>query len=465
MTFTTEHLAANPTTPTPSLSTIYQLDLGLLPCLVECEQTGCILDLAQLKSLEEPTTARLAEITDLLRIVADDPKLNPNSRDDLARLLFDVLELPTHRRWGRSTKKAALETIKDHHSIVPMVMEYKRLSKMQGTYIANLPKMVDADGRFRPMFNNVSVETGRLSAKMIQLIPRKIEDDTPPFVAEMIRGIRKAFIAPPGMEVFSYDQEAVEYRVLVSLANDRAAIDAILSGKDIHSMSACRWLGREYTDLRHTGVAADKDARDLAKTTVYGSAYGQTPIGLRAYMAARGKQVSNSQAADIQQLILGPDVVAWKLKQAALLLERGFVETHWGRQIHYPDLVAASDEAKRCVRRYLEQGYLSRPEGVRGPRDIWVVEAALREGGNAIIQGSAADFKKKVDQDVWKEKTRRKMHSRFWSMVHDETNQETPLEEVDDMREIVERIAPNVVDLPLPLSISIGTGPNWASAH
>ena len=93
------------------------------------------------------------------------------------------------------------------------------------------------------------------------------------------------------------------------------------------------------------------------------------------------------------------------------------------------------------------------------------MEKGLREGINAIVQGSAADFKKVADRRIWDQMRRRRLQGRFLLMVHDESVLECPRKEVDDLVEIIEREAVGVVDWQVSLAIETGTGPNWGACE
>jgi DNA polymerase-1 len=429
-----------------SLLSVYRdIDLPLLPCLVEMEVTGALIDIPRLRRLGERIGARKETLQQEIEGTKGGP-INLNSPLQVAAFLYDEIGLPTAKITkknpkGRSTDADALERLKGLHEVIAPLGEYKKLEKLDAAFVQVLPEKADSEGRIHPSFNNTRVETGRLSCSEpnLQQIPagKKLKPDTPKFVREAIKEVRLSFIPRPGWTIVKYDQAAVEWRIIVCFAHEASEIEAINAGMDAHCATVADWTGMPYARVMELRAAGDKEVaiqREVAKTVKYGTGYGQGEEGLVEWFAAQGRPIRRDQAKVIREAIIKPAVWEWieSTKRKALAL--GYSETFHGRRIWNEDLWSPVQ---------------------------WKQAGALRSAVNAEVQGTAADIKKIADARIWQEKVRRKMKSRFILMVHDELVCECPNEEADDMREMMERIAPNIVQWQVPLSIETGSGPSW----
>lgn len=405
------------------------VDLPLLPVLVEMEQTGVLIDTAHLAALGVRIDARLTELTATLYAIAG-AEINLNSPVQVGAFLFDYLGLPEGKKTGRSTEKAVLDRLASLHPAVESLLEYRQLSKLKGTYVDKLPRMLRPTGRLHAQFNNTRVETGRLSSSdpNLQNIPAR---------SELGKEIRKAFIAPEGHKIVAFDQSAVEFKILCCLAEDWGTIADINAGRDIHCATAAKVAGEDYDSFMARMAAGDKSAKDqrtAAKTTNYGVAYGMTEDALSVAL-----KIEKAEAKRIMDSILGmrPRVVEWIERTKWEVRRWGYVETYFGRRAYYPD--AQSDE-------------------------IWKVRAAEREAVNCRIQGTAADIMKIALARIWREKERRGMESKFLIQCHDEGDLEAPDAEVEELMGIIPEQAETVVDWPLRLTVEVGAGPSWGEA-
>ena len=226
------------------------------------------------------------------------------------------------------------------------------------------------------------------------------------------------------------------------MAKDEPRIRAINEGRDVHCDTAATYLGEPYEQFNSRYLAGDKEAkkvRDIIKNVVYGCVYGHTEVGLCVWLNGQGMPTDRAKAKQIQDAIMGtkPAILEWIDRSKWDIRRNGYAETFFGRRIYYPDV---KDD--------------------RG----WVREKALREGVNARVQGSAADLTKIAMTTIWKEKKRRGLRSLQWAAVHDEGDEETPTEEIDELTEIIHRAVPASFTGPIPIEVGVGTGDNWAAA-
>ncbi|MEK6609246.1 MAG: DNA polymerase, partial [Myxococcota bacterium] len=244
------------------------LEIPLARVLGIMELHGIRLDVAHLRALGADVGRRLQALEREIHQMAGYP-VNVGSPQQLQELLFEKLALPKARKTktGFSTDADVLEELAKLHPIPGKILEHRVLAKLMGTYIEALPAAVNPKtGRLHTSYNQAVAATGRLSASdpNVQNIPIR---------TELGREIRRAFVADPGCVLLSCDYSQIELRVLAHLSEDPALVDAFAKGQDIHARTACGIFG----------VASElvtSEMRRIAKSVVYGLAYGQTAFGL-----------------------------------------------------------------------------------------------------------------------------------------------------------------------------------------
>ncbi|MBW3546219.1 MAG: DNA polymerase I, partial [Bacteroidetes bacterium] len=354
-------------------------------------------------------------------------QFNIGSPKQLGEILFDKLKLigkPKTTKTGQyATGEEILIKLADEHEIVRHILEYRQLTKLCSTYIDALPKLISPrDGRVHTSFNQAVAATGRLSSTNpnLQNIPIRTERG---------REIRKAFV-PRGEEftLLSADYSQVELRLMASFARDEAMVEAFREGRDIHATTAAKIFKVPLEEV-------DSDMRRKAKTANFGIIYGISAFGL-----AQRLNIPRKEASDIIEayFIEFPGVKAYMDKSIQKAREQEYVETIMGR------------------RRYLRD-INSRNQTVRG--------FAERNAINAPIQGSAADIIKVAMVNIHHWMKKQKLQSRMVLQVHDELIFDVHHSEVALMKEHIPLFMSTAVDLPVPLEVGLGTGPNWLEAH
>ena len=410
-----------------------ELELPLVPVLADMELTGIALDVEHLKGLSERMAGILAERERQIHELAGHP-FNINSTQQLAKVLFEELKLPTRRRTqsgGYSTNQEVLEELRAQHQIVEAVLEYRQLGKLKSTYVDALPAMVNPEtGRVHTSFNQTIASTGRLSSVSpnLQNIPVR---------TEIGREVRRAFIADnrsprrlfPDEEsvLVSADYSQVELRLLAHLSGDEELIAAFRRGEDIHSRTAA---------LVH-GVPLEKvtaDQRRIAKSANFGIIYGLSAYGLSRDTGMPVQQAGRFIETYFKQY---PKVMAYLNGTREFAEQKGYVATTSGRRRYIPD-ITSSNPARR--------------------------QAAERMAINMPVQGTAADQMKEAMIRIHAALIDEGLLSKLLLQVHDELVFEAPASEVEPLAELARRIMRGVGEdagLIVPLEVEVKAGPNW----
>ncbi|MCC7242852.1 MAG: DNA polymerase I, partial [Acidobacteria bacterium] len=400
------------------------LERPLVPILAALEQVGVRVDVQALASQATRVDRELGELSAEIYRQAGET-FNINSPKQLAEVLFDRLKLPVLKRTGStrsaSTAVEVLEELAQSHDLPRMILDWRGLAKLKGTYIDALPTLVNPDtGRVHTQFNQAVAATGRLSSSdpNLQNIPIR---------TAIGREIRRAFVAEAGSLLISADYSQIELRVLAHLSGDEMLIAAFERGDDIHDQTALRVFGPDSALPPH-------ELRRRAKIINYALLYGKTAFTL-------AKDIGVPQAA-AQQFIDAyftgfprvREFIDQTLEQAR---RTGVVKTMFGRRRLVPEVASRNGQIRA---------------------------SAERVTVNMPIQGTAADILKRAMIDVDGALRARSTRARMILTVHDELLFEAPASEADDIADLVRRIMAGAVALRVPLDVDVGVGPNWNDA-
>ena len=358
-------------------------------------------------------------------------EFNIGSPKQLGEVLFEKMQLPVLKRTGRgrtiSTAVDVLEELALTHEMPKLVLEWRALSKLKGTYIDALPQLVNrVTGRVHTSFNQAVAATGRLSSSdpNLQNIPIR---------TELGREIRRAFIAEPGYVLISADYSQIELRVLAHLSGDETLLAAFTRGDDIHDQTALKVFGPESGLDPH-------ELRRRAKIINYALLYGKT-----AFTLAKDIGVTQQAAQEfIDAYFAGfPRVRGFIDSTLVRARETGVVKTMFGRRRLVPEIA-------------------SRNGAIRA--------AAERVTVNMPIQGTAADILKLAMIDLHGELTKRRANTgsspaaRMILTVHDELLFEVRKDAVEEYAALVRERMANATRLNVPLDVDVGIGENWKEA-
>ena len=406
------------------LAEIYaQMEIPLVPVLAAMESAGILLDADELKRQSADLGAAMAAI-ETSAFESAGRSFSMESPKQLGVLLFEELKLPAKQKTPSgqpSTSEDALEELLDLHPLPGMILAYRSLAKLKGTYTDTLPELADEQGRVHTSFHQAVAATGRLSSSNpnLQNIPIRTPEG---------RKIRRAFIAPPGFVLMAADYSQIELRIMAHLSDDPGLLSAFASGADVHRATAAEIFNVPLETV-------DNDQRRAAKAINFGLIYGMSAFGL-----ARNLGIARDIARDYVEryFIRYPGVKRYMEATRKLAHEQGFVETTFGRRLYLPELAS---------------------------RNYQLRMGAERQAINAPMQGTAADIIKRAMLAVHPYLAGCEDEIRMLLQVHDELVFEVRSDCVDKYKAgIVERMS-GAAALKVPLLVEVGTGLNWDEAH
>jgi len=404
------------------------LEQPLIPVLAEMEAAGVKVDVSTLAGISGRMQIELDTLCAAIYTHAGG-EFNINSPKQLGDVLFTKLNLQTAKKAGKtgaiSTAQDVLEELALGHELPALVLKWRSIQKLKGTYVDALPTLVNtATGRVHTTFNQAVAATGRLSSSdpNLQNIPVR---------TALGREIRAAFIAEPGHVLISADYSQIELRVLAHLSGDAALVEAFRQGIDIHDRTADRVFGSSSGLDPH-------ELRRRAKIINYALLYGKT-----AFTLAKDIGVPQQAAQEfIDAYFAGfPGVRAYIDRTLAEARQTGVVRTMTGRRRLVPELSSKNGMIRM---------------------------AAEREAVNMPIQGTAADVLKQAMVNVYtallQHNAGRSRIARMILTVHDELVFEVPEDDADVTADLVRSVMERAVPLEVPLTVDVGIGPNWTAA-
>ncbi len=403
------------------LKDIYnKIELPLITTLGKMELNGVYVDIDFLQKMSKQLDDKIKDISEQIFFEAE-IEFNINSPKQLSEILFDKLELPKLKK--RSTAVEVLEKLKDLHPLPELVLEYRKMTKLQNTYLDALPKLVNKETkRIHSSFNQTIASTGRLSSSNpnFQNIPIRSESG---------REIRKAFVAQnPDWKIIAADYSQIELRIMAHLSKDPELVKAFQEDLDIHTRTAALVYK----------VAEDEvtpEMRRSAKVVNFGVMYGAGP-----YRMSNALNISMNDARELiaDYYATYPGISTFIEKTLSFAKENDYVKTISGR-IRYTQNINSSNKNMQ--------------------------QAAERIAINMPIQGTAADMIKIAMINIQNKLETESWQAKMILQVHDELIFECPDQEVDKLKSMIRTEMANAIALDVPVKIDIGTGKSWYEAH
>jgi DNA polymerase-1 len=398
-----------------------EIELPLTAVLAAMEDAGVKIDTYRMGEI----TARLADRVEELEAKAYElagEEFMLGSTQQVARVLFEQLGLTPGRKGktGYSTDTRVLRAIRSEHAIVPVLEEWRELSKLINTYLGPLPGLLGADGRLHTTFNQTAAVTGRLSTTNpnLQAIPIR---------TELGREIRSAFVAEQGHRLVSADYSQVELRILAHVSGEPRLREAFARNEDIHAATAAEVLGKDAAELT-------KDERNVAKMVNFGIIYGISSYGLSENLEIPREQAQEYIDTYLARFPLVQDFIQRTIEQA----ERdGYVTTLLGRRRPVPEIRVRNRQTRALGERLAV---------------------------NSVMQGTAADVIKVAMIRIHDRLREEGRGARLVLQVHDELLLEAPETETSVVKDLVREEMCGAYPLDPALAVDVGAGDDWNEA-
>ncbi len=398
-----------------------EVEQPLAEVLASMENRGCYVDREGIAAFGRELTARITALQSAI-FAEVGYEFNLNSPKQLGKALFEDLGLPVGKKTksGYSTNAEVLEKLRAQHPVVDKLLEYRTLSKLNGTYCDGLLKVIAPDGRIHSVFNQTETRTGRISSSEpnLQNIPVR---------SELGRQMRRFFLAREGWELCDADYSQIELRVLAHMADEPTMTNAFNTGEDIHRSTAAQVFGVSETEVTSL-------MRSRAKAVNFGIIYG---IG--AHSLSEDIGVSYGEAKEYIENYLrhfgAVDAFMKKLIDDAT--EKGYGETLFGRRRPLPELKAGNA--------------MMRSFGQRVAR-------------NMPIQGTAADIIKIAMVRVYRRLQAEGLQAKLILQIHDELMVEAPPAEAEKVAQLLKQEMEAAAALRVRLEVDVHRGRTWYDA-
>ena len=406
-----------------ALQLLHQIEMPLVPVIVEMERNGVVIDTAHLRQMSKRLDEQIADLEATIYELGESGEFNINSPSQLNDVLFENLQLPVEGlrklQNGYSTDVNTLEALQDEHPIIDKIFEYRELAKLKSTYVDALPELVNPQtGRVHTSYNQTGTSTGRFSSSQPNL-------QNIPIRTELGREVRRAFVAPQGHVLLAVDYSQIELRVMAHISGDTTLREAFEAGQDIHRATAAAVYDVEPETVTY-------EQRSFAKRVNFGLMYG-----MGAYRLARDSELTLGEAEDFIETYFDrlPGVERYIKETEVFAKKHGYVETLLGRRRYFATL--------------------------KGGRSGNSYGAEIRAAINMPIQGTAADILKIAMIDLYNEMNARDSRATMNLQVHDELVLEVPEETIDETTELVVSVMENAFELAVPLVANAEVGSNW----
>lgn len=396
-----------------NMSLYLDVELPLSYVLYDMEKYGISVDRTELDNISRAMTEQLNDISVKIYELAGE-QFNISSPKQLSVILFEKLQLKHGKKTatGYSTNSDVLDKLRNEHPIINLVIEYRHIAKLFGTYVEGLKPLI-VEGRIHTTYNGFLTTTGRLSSSEpnLQNIPIRTEQG---------KAIRKVFVSSNGTFVGA-DYSQIELRLLAAFSQDDNLLSAFREGQDIHAKVAGELMGIPIEMV-------NSQMRRMAKAVNFGIIYGISDFGL-----SENTGLTVKKAHDYIQLYFErfPSIKQYLDSCVSSAKKNGYVTTLLGRRRYIPEIQSSNFN----LRSFGERAAMNMP-----------------------LQGSAADIMKVAMIDVANSIAKANLKSKLILQIHDEIIVDCYLDEVDQVKQIVSSCMTNAVNLVCPLTVDIEEG-------
>ena len=397
------------------------IELPLCTVLAEMEYQGFMIDRELLFDLGQKMDIDIKELTELIYTIAN-KEFNINSPKQLGVVLFEDLQLPHIKKTktGYSTDNEVLEKLINIHPIIENVIQYRKVTKLKTTYVDGLSAKIGEDMRIHTIFMQTVTQTGRISSiePNLQNIPIR---------TEIGRQLRKVFTAKEGCVLLDADYSQIELRILAHIADDKVMQKAFEEGIDIHTLTASQVFNLPPQMIT-------PQLRNRAKAVNFGIVYGIGDYSLSQDIGVTRKEAKN-YIDNYLKTYYGVKLYMENIVNFAK--DKGYVETIFGRRRYIPEIHAKNKQ---------------------------LAAFAERISMNTPIQGTAADLIKLAMIKVTASLEEKGLKAKLILQIHDELILETPVDEVEIVKEILKYEMEHAAALDVPIVADVGVGKNWYDA-
>lgn len=409
-------------------SLFVDMELPLVDVLFSMERNGVKIDSAELAEFSKKLGTHKIELENQIYALAGE-RFNIASPKQLSEILFTRLQIVGNENKKKtstkqmSTAEDVLQKLTSAHPIVPLILEYRKITKLKSTYVDALPALVNPKTeRLHTSYNQAVTATGRLSSNNPNL-------QNIPIRTTLGKEIRKCFIpANEDFVLLAADYSQIELRIIASLSEDEHLCDAFRAGEDIHLATAAKIYAVDKSEI-------SKEMRANVKSVNFGIIYGISAFGLSQQL-----NISRKEASDLieQYFESYPKVKQYieLCKQSAR--EKGFAQSICGRRRYLKDINSLNGN----LRAFAERNAVNMP-----------------------VQASSADMIKLAMIGIYRRMLSEGLQSKMIMQVHDELVFDVYKPELEKMRTIVEQEMVNAMKLNVPIVVEMNSGENWLDAH
>ena len=404
------------------------MELPLVDVLFSMEQNGVRIDSAELAEFSKKLGTHKTELENQIYALAGE-KFNISSPKQLSEILFTRLQIVGDDKKKKtntkqlSTAEDVLQKLASVHPIVPLILEYRKITKLKSTYVDALPALVNPKtGRLHTSYNQAVTATGRLSSNNPNL-------QNIPIRTDLGKEIRKCFIpANEDFVLLAADYSQIELRIIASLSEDEHLCDAFRAGEDIHLATAAKIYGMDKSEI-------SKEQRANVKSVNFGIIYGISSFGLAQQLG-----VSRKEASDLieQYFESYPRVKQYIESCKENAKEKGYAQSMCGRRRYLKDINSLNGN----LRAFAERNAVNMP-----------------------VQASSADMIKLAMIGIYRRMLSEGLQSKMIMQVHDELVFDVYKPELEQMRLIVKEEMENALKLNVPIVVEMNSGENWLAAH
>ena len=404
------------------------MELPLVDVLFSMEQNGVRIDSAELAEFSKKLGTHKTELENQIYALAGE-KFNISSPKQLSEILFTRLQIVGDEKKKKtntkqlSTAEDVLQKLASVHPIVPLILEYRKITKLKSTYVDALPALVNPKtGRLHTSYNQAVTATGRLSSNNPNL-------QNIPIRTDLGKEIRKCFIpANEDFVLLAADYSQIELRIIASLSEDEHLCDAFRAGEDIHLATAAKIYGMDKSEI-------SKEQRANVKSVNFGIIYGISSFGLAQQLG-----VSRKEASDLieQYFESYPRVKQYIESCKENAREKGYAQSMCGRRRYLKDINSLNGN----LRAFAERNAVNMP-----------------------VQASSADMIKLAMIGIYRRMLSEGLQSKMIMQVHDELVFDVYKPELEQMRLIVKEEMVNALKLNIPIVVEMNSGENWLAAH